>query len=174
MFRLRAFPALLASALILILASTACQRRSDEPVNQSAPSSAGPLRSGPRRDLSRDEEAGGHTLRKHAGQTDEQLRERLEREPNIAAASTYTDRDTAERVVGVALAEHREQIECWLSRSGRHPNLVLNYDGDPARPVGRAWRRGENRAQPCSHAVVVLRWSGDSEYYVLTSYPECF
>ena len=35
------------------------------------------------RDLSRDEAAGGHILRKHVGRSDEQLRERLEREPTL-------------------------------------------------------------------------------------------
>jgi toxin YxiD len=173
MFGLRQFPTLPAAILLLILAMTACQRQAREAVNQNASSSASPLRTGPRHDLSPDEEAGGHTLRKHVGQTDEQLRERLEREPNIAAASTYTDRDTAERVVGLVLEENRDKISRWLSRSGRRPNLVLDYQGDPAQPVGRTLRRGEDRSRPCSHAVVVLRWTGDREYYVLTSYPEC-
>jgi len=171
MFGLRQFSTFPATILILILALTACQRQTGEAVNKNAPLSTGPLRSGPRHDLSRDEESGGHTLRKHVGQTDKQLRERLEREPNIAAASTYTDRNTAERVVGLALEENRERIARWLSRSGRRPNFVLDYEG--AQPVGRTLPRGENRARPCSHAVVVLRWSGDNEYYVLTSYPEC-
>jgi toxin YxiD len=173
MLRLRPFCKLPATILMLILALTACQRPADEAFNQNTPSSTGPLRSGPRHDLSRDEEAGGHTLRKHVGQTDEQLRERLKREPNVAAASTYTDRDTAERVLGLALEENRDKIGRWLSRSSRRPNLVLDYDGDPARPVGRTLRRGESRPRPCSRALVVLRWSGDREYYVLTSYPEC-
>ena len=42
---------------------------------------------GPVRDLSQDEAAGGHILRKHVGQTEEQLRERLQRERNITGAS---------------------------------------------------------------------------------------
>src|SRR5208337_781653 len=41
----------------------------------------------PVRDLSQDEAAGGHILRKHVGQTDDQLRERLEREPRITESS---------------------------------------------------------------------------------------
>ena len=160
--------------LTIILAAMACQRPPHETASgPSAPSSAQRFQSVPRHDLTRDEEAGGHTLRKHAGQSDDQLRERLQREPNIAAASTYTDRETAERVVGIALRENRDKIAPWLTRPGGHPNLVLDYDGDPAQPIGRTLRRDENRPQPCSHAVVILRWRGDSEYYVLTSYPEC-
>src|SRR5688572_22239367 len=52
-----------------------------------------------RRDLTADESRGGHTLARHVGRSDEQLRERLQRERGISAASTYTDRDTAERIV---------------------------------------------------------------------------
>src|ERR1035437_3447309 len=73
-----------------------------------APSSAVAARAeihstGPARALSQDEAAGGHILRKHVGQTDDQLRERLEREPRITGASTYADRPTAEQAVGAAI-----------------------------------------------------------------------
>src|ERR1039458_7956579 len=61
--------------------------------------------SGPIRDLSQDEAAGGHILRKHVGQTDDELRGRLERERGITGASTYTNRSVAEHTVGAAIAE---------------------------------------------------------------------
>ena len=126
---------------------------------------------GPVRDLSQDEAAGGHILRKHVGQTDEQLRERLEREPGITGASTYTDRPAAEQAVGAAIATSQDRIQRWLNRSGGHPNLVLDYDS--VAPIGRTINRGENQSRPCSHALVVLKYAGPNEYYVLTSYPEC-
>jgi Bacterial CdiA-CT RNAse A domain len=129
--------------------------------------------SGPRRDLSQDEAAGGHILRKHVGCTDEQLRERLEHERHISAASTYTDRETAERVVGSVLQQQHVRIQHWSEREGGHPNLVLDYDGDPQHPIGRSLRRGESESQPCSRALVVLKWAGPNDFYVLTSYPEC-
>ncbi len=125
----------------------------------------------PPRDLSQDEAAGGHILRKHVGQTDDQLRERLEREPRITGASTYTDRPSAERAVGAAIAQSQERIERWLNRSGGHPNLVLDYDSEA--PIGRTINRGENQSRPCAHALVVLKYAGPNQYYVLTSYPEC-
>jgi len=129
------------------------------------------LTNGAVRDLSQDEVAGGHILRKHVGQTDDELRERLERERGITGASTYTDRSTAEHAVGASIAESQDRIQRWLNRSGGHPNLVLDYDS-PA-PIGRTINRGENQARPCSHALVVLKYAGPNEYYVLTSYPEC-
>jgi toxin YxiD len=129
------------------------------------------LTNGPVRDLSHDEAEGGHILRKHVGQTEEQLRERLERERGITGASTYTDRPAAEQAVGAAIAESQDRIQRWLNRSGGHPNLVLDYDSEA--PIGRTINRGENQSRPCSHALVVLKYAGPNEYYVLTSYPEC-
>jgi hypothetical protein len=132
---------------------------------------ANDINTSPPRDLSQDEAAGGHILRKHVGQTDEQLRQRLEREPRITGASTYTDRPTAERAVGAAIAASEDQIQRWLGRSGGHPNLVLDYES--ASPIGRTINRGESQSRPCAHALVVLKYSGPGQYYVLTSYPEC-
>ena len=126
---------------------------------------------GPARDLSQDEAAGGHILRKHVGRTDDQLLERLDHERNISGASTYTDRATAERAVGAAIARSQDRIQRWLNRSGGHPNLVLDYDSD--QPIGRTINRGESQSRPCSHALVVLKYDPPSGYYVLTSYPEC-
>jgi len=131
---------------------------------------------GPVRDLGQDEAAGGHILRKHVGQTDDELRERLERERGITGASTYTDRAVAEHAVGAAIAESHDRIERWLNRSGGHPNLVLDYDSET--PIGRtinrsSINRGENQSRPCAHALVVLKYVGPNNYYVLTSYPEC-
>src|SRR5215510_5684202 len=76
-------------------------------------------------DLAADERLGGHTLQRHVGRTDAQLAERLRRERNITAASTYTDRETASTVVGAALAESKSKVEAWLARRGSRPNLVL-------------------------------------------------
>jgi len=139
-----------------------------------APAAAGHeesrLNHSPARDLSQDERAGGHVLRKHVGQTEEDLRRRLRREENITSASTYTDRPTAERVVGAAIAQSQDQIQSWLKQD-RHPNLVLEYDGIEA--IGRSMHRGEVHSRPCTHALVVLKYGGPNRYYVLTSYPEC-
>ncbi|MFZ0684859.1 MAG: RNase A-like domain-containing protein [Terriglobales bacterium] len=126
---------------------------------------------GPVRDLSQDEAAGGHILRKHVGRTDEQLVERLEHERRITGASTYTDRSAAEHAVGAAIAASQERIQRWLNRPGGHPNLVLDYDSPT--PIGRTINRGESQSHPCSHALVVLKFSPPNDYYVLTSYPEC-
>ncbi len=124
-----------------------------------------------RHDLSVDEQMGGHTLERHIDRTDAELQERLQRERHISAASTYNDRSTAEHVVAEAIEQNQDRIQRWLQRTGGHPNLVLDYNGDP--PVGRVLNRGQSHSVPCSNAVVVLKWIGPNRYYVLTSYPEC-
>jgi len=124
-----------------------------------------------RRDLERDEQLGGHTLERHIGRTDEQLAERLRREPQISAASTYTDRPIAERTVARALARNRSRVDRWLGRRGPRPNLALNYHDNDPEPVGRSMMRRARRTVPCWDVLVVLRWDRGS-YYVLTSYPE--
>ena len=125
---------------------------------------------GTHHDLSADEQAGGHTLRKHVGRSDDELRQRLAQE-SISASSTYTDRAAAEFAVGNALQENQGRIEKWLARSDGNSNLVLDYRSD--QPVGRTLHRGDSASRPCNSAKVVLRWESSSEFYVLTSYPEC-
>jgi hypothetical protein len=126
-------------------------------------------RGGERYDLSRDEERGGHTLRKHVGRTDNELRERLSREQDISAASTWTDRATAEETVAAALGAEGRKIENWCERGHRRSNLALHFDA--GRVIGRSLRRGTDQSVPCKEAVIVLRADGDG-FYVLTTYPE--
>jgi hypothetical protein len=130
-----------------------------------------PARAVPARDLSADEAKGGHTLSRHVGRTDDELIARLGREPGITSASTYTDRETAERVVGAALDSAGRTFDAWRERRGRRPNFVLHYSGSEV--IGRAVSRQRHQSTPCRDALVILRWDDlRREYYVLTSYPE--
>lgn len=123
-----------------------------------------------RYDLERDEQRGGHTLDRHVGRTDQQLQERLERERNISAASTWTDLDTAETTVAEGLNAERRRIEEWEGRGERRANLALHYDA--GRVIGRSLRRGDSQTVDCTEAVIVLRSDGPDGFYVLTTYPE--
>jgi len=167
----------LMAALLAGSVSISCQPppSAENAVTASAPAAArtdarGGAWEGAPRDLTQDEAAGGHVLRRHIGRSDNQLRDRLDHERNISAASTYTDRSTAENVIGAAIAHSQDRIQRWLSHPGGHPNLVLDYDA--SQPIGRTINRGDSMARPCSHAVVVLKYAAPS-FYVLTSYPEC-
>ena len=128
---------------------------------------------GTRRDLRADEALGGHTLARHVGKTDAELAARLKREPQISAASTYTDLQTAEAAVGAALAEQHRRVEDWERRAGPRPNLVVNYVAPSGQSLGRSLARGARAAVTAPRALVVLRWDERrGRWYVLTSYPE--
>ncbi len=121
------------------------------------------------RDLDHDEARGGHTLARHVGKSDEELRQRLRAEPDISAASTYSDVETAERVVAEVLSKKNLEVQKWEDREGSRANLALRLDF--GEPIGRSMKQGQSNAKDVDSAVVVLRWTGDG-WYVLTSYPE--
>jgi hypothetical protein len=160
----------------LVLWVAGCGEQSPEPRAQQemSPSEARTIArnaTGSRRyDLSTDEDRGGHTLKKHVGQTDEELRERLQRELNIAAASTWTDRDAAEETVGEALRINQGKIESWERRGYPRSNLALHFNA--VRVIGRSMRHGESQSSPCTRAVIVLKADGAENFHVLTTYPE--
>ena len=127
----------------------------------------------PRRDLTVDERCGGHTVSRHVGKTNRELSDRLRREPNIAAASTYPDLQTAETVVGAALAKEQKRVAAWSAQRGPRANLALRYTSEHDRLIGRSWVRGRIAPNGCTQAVVVLRWDVQrGAFCVLTSYPE--
>lgn len=121
-------------------------------------------------DLQRDERRGGHTLARHIGRTDAQLKSRLERE-SIAAASTYSDLEAAERVVSLALAANETRVQRWIDQHSPKNNLAIRYRARDGLPTGRMLTRGRNVSEAVTGAVVVLRWRGE-DWYVLTTYPE--
>ena len=173
----------LGSAAWLVVAMvatvTACNRH-EPATEQPAPARAAPpaTTQPPRapaakgRDLSIDESMGGHTLARHVGKTDAELAERLRREPQISAASTYTDQASAARAVTGALNASSGELSSWSKRRGQRPNLVLRYTSRDG-PLGRSLARRARAAVPCVRAIVVLRWDVRRDrFYVLTSYPE--
>ena len=130
------------STVFLLALSLACNSSSPAQSPKSGTTSTPRATTG--HDLSRDEARGGHTLRKHVGRSDHDLRERLRRERAISAASTYTDRHTAETFIGTCLDDDQVRIQQWLTKD-RHPNLALDCMGDPAWPVGRTLNRGQSQ-----------------------------
>ncbi len=124
---------------------------------------------GAKYDLEADEHRGGHSVRKHVGRTDEELRERLQQETDISAASTWTDLQTAEETVGQALQAEHDKISRWENQGERRRNLALHYDA--GRVIGRSIEHGSSQVTECTRAVIVLR-ADDRGFIVLTTYPE--
>lgn len=120
------------------------------------------------RDLAWDEQQGGHTLARHVGLSESDLARRLEREAGVAAASSFTDRATAEAVVAATLQSEQERVASWMRRDKE--NLTLEYQGESGRTIGQVLLRDASRARPASDARVVLRKRG-ARFFVLTAYP---
>ena len=126
---------------------------------------------GPIRDLEQDEKHHGHTLSRHVGRTDEQLIERLREETSISSASTYTDKESAERTAGLALEKNKAKIDAWIAQGPNRGKLAFDYIGDGRTKIGRSIHRGTTQSVPCYNAKVVLIPNGNS-FAVLTTYPE--
>ena len=163
---------------VLLTGAAACQsappseswREAGGPKSEPTSASNRQANDADRYDLARDEQRGGHTLDKHVGRTDAELRERIDRERDISAASTWTDRDTAERTVAAALRANKEKIDRWMARGYPRPNLALHFNAEQT--IGRSLRHGESKVVPAKTAVVVLKADSADSFYVLTTYPE--
>lgn len=122
--------------------------------------------------LAAEEAAGGHTILRHVGQTEQQLRNRLARQLRIPAASTFKTLAQAEHHVGAAVRAHRGAIEAWAKTSavGGRP-LTVTYQANGF--VGEGVVRSTGRLQQMSQLVVVLRrvQHQNRVYFVLTAYP---
>jgi Bacterial CdiA-CT RNAse A domain len=158
--------------LAVIFGTSWLRQHTNQTMPPPASTASAPVSSaaGTARDLNRDEQMGGHTLAKHVSRTDDQLRERLQREGDISAASTWTDAAVAARTVGAAIDYNGAKISQWLGRNDSRSNLALHYHA--SEQVGRSIRRGSDTVVPCYDATVVLRATGNGDYYVLTAYPE--
>lgn len=80
---------------------------------------------------------GGHTIARHVGKTEAQLRARLVAEPQLPVASSFRTLETAERVLYQGLRANRGAIEAW-ARTPR-PGLVGCSLTSPARQWAKAW-----------------------------------
>lgn len=121
--------------------------------------------------LQAEERAGGHLIRKHVGQTPEQLQARLARERNLNTVSTFPDLPTAEAAVKEALRAQRGRIDRWLRGEGGD-RLVLTQRTE--RVIGVTLRRGEREPRPARAVRLVLvkdRRESDG-YRILTGYPQ--
>lgn len=73
--------------------------------------------------LAAHEAAGGHTLSKHVGKSEEFLRNRLATNPNIKGASAFYDRQTAENSISGLLQVNSRVVNRWLA--GPNGQLIL-------------------------------------------------
>jgi Bacterial CdiA-CT RNAse A domain len=123
-------------------------------------------------DLAADEALGGHTLARHVGKTEAELKERLAEEPHIPAASSFRDREEAERFVSAALRAKDRVIRRWLEFARPGERFPVYYRADAV--VGYGIPRSTGMLEPMSKVVVVLERTdqADKPYFVLAAYPD--
>ncbi|OFW76123.1 MAG: hypothetical protein A2201_08750 [Alicyclobacillus sp. RIFOXYA1_FULL_53_8] len=116
------------------------------------------------------ESAGGHTIAKHVGKTDQQLLDRLQNDTRIGGASSFTDKSVAQKVVDSTIDSNRNKLENFMNTSKPGQTLVLSYDGDGS-VVGRTVQRGSNQVQDATRATVVVKKTTQNGF-LLTAYPK--
>lgn len=121
--------------------------------------------------LAADEAVGGHTILKHVGQSEAQLRARLAAESWVATASTFHSLQGAESVVAQALRANRAMVSAWAksAQTGERTRIVF----DAGRVVGSGVTRSSNTLVHMSRVRVALKKvaTPDRVYFVLTAFP---
>lgn len=122
--------------------------------------------------LAEDERVGGHTLERHVGLSEADLRRRLADDPRLSRASSFPTQAVAEAVVNETLRRNAQRIAAWLRddpQDGRPRAFHLNT----SQVLGHGVARGDRRYMALRRATVVLRktWRLDRGFYVLTAYP---
>lgn len=113
---------------------------------------------------------GGHTILKHVGRTEQELRARLVAEPRILAASSFTNLRMAETAVSQALRANATAVKNWAQSAARLDRLTLTHDLGSA--MGQGVVRSTGQLQAMRKVLVVLRFEtyNGNPYYVLTAY----
>ncbi len=124
--------------------------------------------------LQAQEQAGGHTIARHVGWTNQQLVNRLTNSPQISNASTYTNLQSATTTIPAALSSHRNNLNNWASNPNVPVGATRAVDYSVGQVVGRvAFRQPtlKNIRNSTNLRAVVRKISTTGECLLLTSYP---
>lgn len=121
--------------------------------------------------LERQEAAGGHTLARHVGKSDDWLMTRLAGDWHLHFASSYSDRATAAAAIETLLERHRARINRWAEHAANGAEFTVR--GAVDHPVGRtAWRPvGLDHLAESRTLVIIVKKDAPASCLVLTSYP---
>lgn len=125
---------------------------------------------------------GGHTIKKHAGKTDAELKARFVSDLGCKVNSGfYHDISFAETMIAKALLSNLEEVYSWCNAlHGPGTNQDLDFEYTNNFPVGRKFKKKYPNAAPVevSTVVVVLRKVPTGQHhhgrtsFVLTAYPK--
>lgn len=120
-----------------------------------------------------EEAAGGHTIARHIGKTEAELRARLAAQTRIPAASSFRAVAEAERAISQALRANSRTIETWARNAPINGRPFALPAFETGASVGYGVPRATGALQEMTKVIVVLRKISNSgkQYFVLTSYP---
>lgn len=114
---------------------------------------------------------GGHTISRHIGISEAELRARLAAQARIPAASTFSTLSIAEQVISKALTQHSARIITWsqTARSGSRLALASNA----GKIVGQGVIRSSGKLVNMNKIRIVLKYEtyNNKPYYILTAFP---
>lgn len=115
---------------------------------------------------------GGHTIAKHVGRTEADLRARLVAEPRRQLVSTFDSLPVAESVLYRALRANKSAIEAWAR--GARPLDKQEFFFTSSEVVGTVLVRATNQLLRARNVRVVLKLQdyNGKLYYILTAFPE--
>jgi hypothetical protein len=127
---------------------------------------AGAVPEGATRDLIGDEVKGGHTIEAHVGKSQEDLVDRLDKDPELRVTSTHRNLPEAREVTQQVIDLNRDQINSWITNPMTAKRLVMSVSRPITSsryvPIGIVVRRGERIAVPGNGARVVLEKRSDA------------
>ncbi|KAF1370036.1 RNase A-like domain-containing protein [Yokenella regensburgei] len=116
---------------------------------------------------------GGHTIERHIGKTTEELVTRLQRRPNLPAASSFRNLDEAEVLTTKVLRAHKNEIEMFVKFQPKGTPWRKKISMQFSQPTGIVVKRGSSEARNCYRVEVWLeltKYNG-KPYFILTSMP---
>ncbi|SAI68326.1 Uncharacterised protein [Bordetella ansorpii] len=124
--------------------------------------------------LATHEAYGGHTIARHVGLTEEQLRARLGQYPNLPAASSFASLAEAEKAVALGLRANRSVIAKWARTAT--PGDTQDFLWAAPSRIGMGVVRATGEYVPMSKVrIVLMKKAIDGKiYYVFSAYPTIF
>ncbi|MEY4583117.1 MAG: hypothetical protein RL701_7820 [Pseudomonadota bacterium] len=114
---------------------------------------------------------GGHTIAKHVGRTETQLRARLAAEPRVQVASTFANIRDAEEAISKVLRLESAAVKAWAQAAT--PASALRLTRDVGVQVGTGVVRATGQLSRLQKVRVVLVYKSYNgmPYYILTAFP---
>lgn len=117
-------------------------------------------------------DGGGHTIRKHVGKDAQELAERLKNDDKKGAyASSYSDEDTAEKLINKGLKTKSTEIRDWLKTATKGDEMT--WDIQLGEKTGIVLRRGAAATTDGKGIRIMLICNPNRAggFFILTSHP---